>query len=384
MGHEAIASNLRRLRLQKGLSQEELAQLAELSTPAYRNIESKKSVPRVDTLESLADALKVNVQDLISPSRNLHHVRFRSLKRLNTRGQILTEVADRLAQFNELEDLLDKHKEYKLGSLRIRRTKDAHGFVEKAAAEVRGRVGLNDAGPVRDICGLLEANGIKILPVEVASDAFFGLSIAADDGGPAIVVNTWERISVERWIFTAAHEFAHLLLHLGSFDVDQTQEEKQEELEANLFGSYFLMPEQTFQKEWEETYGLSFVDRVLKVKRMFRVSYKTVLYRIAQMYGSVVWGYFQTEYRQRSGRTLLKQDEPDALKSDAWHSTYPEESRAGEPENLSPHDFKEDRLSRLVRMAFENQKITKDRAAEILGLEVNEMRARIASWRKVK
>lgn len=48
------------------------------------------------------------------------------------------------------------------------------------------------------------------------SDDFFGLSIGPADGGPAVVVNVWDGISVERWIFTAAHELGHLVLHLRS------------------------------------------------------------------------------------------------------------------------------------------------------------------------
>lgn len=383
MGHEAIASNLRRLRIQKGLSQEDLAELAKLSTPAYRNIESSKSMPRVSTLEAIAGALGTGIQDLVAPVSDLRRVRFRSLKRLNSRGQILTEVDRWLTHFNELEEVLGQHPEYTLRRFISKRTRNTEDRPIRAAADARRELELDEKEPVRDICGLLGANGIKLLPMEVASDAFFGLSVAEDGGGPAIVVNTWERISVERWIFSAAHELGHLVLHLRSFDIEMTSEEKPQEIEANLFGSYFLMPEKPFNKEWAETSGLSFVDRVLKVKRMFQVSYKTVLYRIAQQYGPQVWPFFQTEYKQRFGRSLLKQDEPNALRKDAWNATNPENKRAGEPENLSPHDFTEDRLSRLVRMAFEGGKISVDRAAEILGLTLSEMRDRVASWKVV-
>jgi len=59
-----------------------------------------------------------------------------------------------------------------------------------------------------DVCELLEDNGVKVYPLCIANDEFFGLSVAKDDGGPAVVVNVWERISVERWIFTAAHDWA--------------------------------------------------------------------------------------------------------------------------------------------------------------------------------
>ena len=42
------------------------------------------------------------------------------------------------------------------------------------------------------------------------------------------------------------------------------------------------MPEAAFASEWEITRRHSLVVRVIKVKRIFRVSYKTVLYRLVE------------------------------------------------------------------------------------------------------
>src|SRR5207245_1218913 len=120
--------------------------------------------------------------------------------------------------------------------------------------------------------------GVKVCAMRIASDAFFGLSVAKSDGGPAIAVNVWDRISVERWIFTAAHELGHLLLHFSAYDVARTAEDKSEENEANQFASHFLMPDDVFRSEWDEARGHGLVDRVFKVKRIFHVSYRTVLY----------------------------------------------------------------------------------------------------------
>jgi Zn-dependent peptidase ImmA (M78 family) len=94
-------------------------------------------------------------------------------------------------------------------------------------------------------------------------------------------VNTWDRISVERWIFTAAHELGHLLLHLDAYQVDKLEEDVGEEKEADIFAAHFLMPDHVFKKELAEASGLSWYDRVFKLKRLFRVSYRSVLYRIA-------------------------------------------------------------------------------------------------------
>lgn len=379
MDRQTIGANLYRVRAERGLTQEAVAEAAGITRGAYRNLETGGSTPHTATLNALARALEVGVQELVSPSMELRHVRFRSFRRLNTREQILHEVGSRLRDFNELENLLRDRVEYSLRSLA---QEMAEASPAEAAGLVRDRFGLAPSEPVRDICGLLEANGIKVLPLRIASDAFFGLSVAEAGGGPAVAVNVWERISVERWIFTAAHELGHLVLHPEDYSADSREEEARKEKEANLFASHLLMPQKVFEREWDETYGLSLVDRVLKVKRMFRVSYRTVLYRLSESgsFGPDIWQRFQAESKRWHGRTLLKDDEPAALAADAFRASFPEHSRAGEPEDLSPADFMEDRLLRLVRRAIEAEEITLSRGAEILGLSMQEMRELSASW----
>ena len=77
------------------------------------------------------------------------------------------------------------------------------------------------------------------------------------------------------------------------------------------------MPEAAFASEWEDTRGHSLVVRVLKVKRIFRVSYKTVLYRLVRSgwERSDIWRAFQRQHRSHFGKTLREADEPEALRT---------------------------------------------------------------------
>lgn len=381
MAESAIALNLKRLRRAKGLTQQDLAEDAGLSRAAYRNIESGKSEPRVSSLQDIARALQVPIQQLVEPGRALRDVRFRSNKRMRNREQILVDVGRWLDDFGDLEGILDERLPSVVDDIppQFKARKDRG---EAAAALARKAFDLDAEEPVRDICGLLESGGIKVGEQKVASHDFFGLSVAAAEGGPAVIVNTWDRIPVERWIFTAAHELGHLILHLSDYDISFTDEEKKHEEEANAFAAAFLMPEVSFRKEWDATYGLAFVDRILKVKRIFRVSYRTVLYRLAPEYRgpASIWVRFQIDYSRRHGRALLRDDEPEALAQDAFRASFPEGSSAGEPDKLSRVDFMQDRLSRLVREAVEQEKISLDRGAEILGLSLENMRDLTASW----
>lgn len=61
-----VARNIRQLRLARGLSQEELADLARLNRNYIGMIERGENAPTVDVLESLAEALEVEPIVLIT------------------------------------------------------------------------------------------------------------------------------------------------------------------------------------------------------------------------------------------------------------------------------------------------------------------------------
>lgn len=384
MDPSVLSGNLRRIRVAKGKTQTEVAEATGLSLLGYRKIEGGVSTPRVDSLLQIATALGVKLQRLLAPTRPLSAVRFRATKKMTTRGDILSDVARWLADYDELETLLGCHETFGLASVReaIATLPAGEARATEAARRARAAMGLTEDEPIRDICGLLERHGIKVFTPAVASDAFFGLSVAERDGGPAIVVNVWERLSVERWIFTAAHELGHLLMHLSAYDVSATDEDVSDEKEADTFASHFLMPEGVFAKELREARGLPLVRLVFKLKRIFHVSWKSVLYKIASRSpdGKRLWPQFHSEYRRMTGRSVGKADEPGGLGADSFRCVRPAPRAADEPEHLSRVDFVEDRLYRLVRSAVESEEISLGRAAEILRIDLTSMRELSNAW----
>ncbi|MCK9252943.1 MAG: XRE family transcriptional regulator [Eubacteriales bacterium] len=377
----AISSNLCRIRKDKRLSQTKLAEMAGLSRIAYRNIETGISRPKVSTLQNLAAALGVKTADLVLPVKVLQHVRFRSLKRMNSRTTILAAVGKWLENYTYLEELAGEKVPYPFDGFQNQLSQDLSGAAraKEAAQLARKTLGIDYDAKISDMADLVEDHGIKLYPIRLVSDGFFGLSVSAHDGGPAIVVNVWERISVERWIFSTAHELGHLLLHLDSYAVEQAEEDQSQEIEANIFASHFLMPEASFASAWRDTAGLDLVERVLKIKNLFHVSYKTVLYRLSDRVGDGIWVRFNHAYAGKVGRYLKKADEPMAL-SPSHFCHDPEILKANEPEAISQRHFVEDRLLRLVRIAVESNQISLGRGAEILGYDLIKMREMASSW----
>ena len=370
----SIAANVARLRLDRRLTQEQLAARAGISRMALGKIERGVVAPRAGTLRDLAAALEVPVGELVTQVRSLESVRFRARAQVHGREQILAAVSKWLEAYVWLEAELNDRPAFPFNG-----ASTGEGTPAEVARTVRPVVGLQAVEPVRNIGRLLEDNGVKLLLLETARDSFYGLSVGEGDGGPAVVVNTWDRISVERWIFTAAHELGHLLLHPSEYRRDATEMASEPEQQADAFASEFLMPEAAFAIEWEAIRGHSLLVRVLKVKRIFHVSYMTVLRRLIETgrETSVVWRAFQRQHRELFGRTLQRIEEPEALEKSEFAWGW---RRSGEPAGLSEHDFAEGRLSGLVRRAIEGDRISLARAAEILGVSRDEMRQRAREW----
>jgi Zn-dependent peptidase ImmA (M78 family) len=323
----------------------------------------------------LAKALEVKIFDLLRPLPVVLSLRFRSQKTLSSREQDkrqqhISDFAYWLRDFNFLEDELKEKKGFKLTGL-------VGSSLEpvEMAQKVRNALGIGNE-PIFDICDLVESAGVKIFLVDSDLDNFFGFSLSEKDGGPAIGVNKSQRINVERKIFTAAHELGHILLHPDSFDSGEENESADAEKEANIFASHLLMPKATFMKELEKNKGLGLVDQVLHIKRIFKVSYKTVLVRLREdgLVDDSIWQKFAFECK-KLGFSLKDHFEPESLPQDDFH-----------PEPVAPlssYDFVESRLNRLVRKAFEQEIITMSKAADILGIDLMSMRELSNSWGKV-
>lgn len=64
-----LGQNIRRIRRQKGISQIELADQFDADSPTISRIEAGNTNPTIITLKKIADALEVEVSDLVAFSR---------------------------------------------------------------------------------------------------------------------------------------------------------------------------------------------------------------------------------------------------------------------------------------------------------------------------
>ncbi len=372
-----IKSNLLRLRVSSGMPQSLVAEKVGISLLAYRNIESGESQPSANTLEKLAKVFNVNPGEFWEePEQTIKVVRFRALesKNIRKREEIIYTVADWLKEFNKLLEKLGQETKY---DYKLKNISGTTTNPIEMSEKVRKELDISDEEPIRDICSLIESRaGIKIYAKEFFSDSFFGLSLIDNKSDRVIVVNTWNKISVERRKFTVAHELGHILLHENSYQENITDENSQEEQEANRFASYFLMPKKMFIKEWLKYDNYSFVDKVIKIKQTFGVSYQVVLYRLYDILKATgndnnfnVWNTFRNEYKNKYGILLGKKDE-----------MLPMNENIKELQSLSSTFYYGRGIADLVKQAFFNNIIDKDECARILKLTIEEITNLIEVW----
>ncbi len=371
MGVGSIPANLVRYRKARAITQAKIAKDVGISRQAYAAIEAGRSEPKSGTLVSIARALDVSVQDILADPPAFSSLRFRSQRSMSKQNQakrdvLLHEFRRWLDDYSFLEDSLEEGSQWRF---------DDVDNAEPVSAALRARELLNvePDEPIDDIISLLESAGAKIFTRDFQLPQVFGFSAGLADKGPAIAVNTSADISIERQIFTVAHELGHLILHSGSYLGTEDNGDEGEETAANLFGSHFLLPKAAFERELDESSGLALVDFVLHVKRKFRLSYRAVLFRLVKEYGfdNSLYQRFAVAYGARYGRNLKDHAEPDALQDPiARH----------EVEGLTRHDFVESGLVGLVKRAYERELISISRAAEILQLPLETMRNLEADW----
>ncbi len=304
---------------------------------------------------------------------------------MKRRAQVLAAVAGRIADRDELDARLASSD---ISAFRLRSVpwiavdRVAGATVadpREAARETRRVFGLDDRSPIHDIAGLLEQRGIRVVALSIESDSFSGLAVAEPDAPPAVVVNTWNRRPVEAWIASTARELGHLVLHPSSFDVERADPDERELREAESFASEFLMPTAGFLAEWSAAAGLPLLERVLVVKRVFRVSWRMVVARAAgptELDRATLSRRVHEEHDRAHGRGLLSSAElsrPDREMPALL-------ARRPEPAALDAHDFRDEQRWLLVRRALEAETISLARGAQILGIALVEMRRVSASW----
>jgi Zn-dependent peptidase ImmA (M78 family)/DNA-binding XRE family transcriptional regulator len=146
--------------------------------------------------------------------------------------------------------------------------------IEKIALDCRRAWGLG-IGPISNVVGLLETNGIAVCRHEVAGEKIDAFSFW--NGSRPFVFLSSDKESAVRSRFDAVHELGHIILHrwISQEELEEPKVLKRVEAEANRFAGAFLLPSTSFPNEVYTPRLDTFVD----LKRRWKVAIQAMVYR---------------------------------------------------------------------------------------------------------
>lgn len=128
----------------------------------------------------------------------------------------------------------------------------------------------------------LELSGVYIVERNLKEEIDAYSSWILNDGYPVIVLNKGKNPATRR-NFDLAHELGHLLLH-RYIDFDQLDKEELNKIEkeANVFSSYFTLPEEELKTDFFSLKDPTNPRVYIDLKRKYRMSIQSIAYRANQ------------------------------------------------------------------------------------------------------
>ncbi len=351
-----IGHRLRIARAAAGLSLRDLsAQIDTLvSAQAIGKYERNEDMPRSGVLLALSDALDVSEEYLLSDDDLvLEGVEFRKKPNTSAREEAAIEAnsVHLLERYLAIEDLLhlksvdwEKPRSAPHPVLDIRDAEDA-------ARSVREDWGLGN-DPIPQLAELLEERGIKVLSLALENIDGLAAKVRRKDHMAARVVvvkcDAWS----ERKRFTLAHELGHMVI-----DPAPSLSEKEVEKAAHRFAGAFLIPADTLRAEMGSNRSSVSLGELVALKDRFGVSIQAITYRCKDL-GILNQSAFVKLFKLFNQR--------------GWRKPPYAEPRAISPEYEEPKRFE-----RLCYRALAETMIGEPRAAELLGITVQELGARL-------
>lgn len=186
-----------------------------------------------------------------------------SKKQIDRTISLIAYIFDWMSDFVELPD-------YKLGDYDLEQ-----GIAPREVARQIRRQCKLGVEPIRNICTILEANGVFVYFWDCPYEEFDGVSLITDNGFRLIVVN--KNHSNDRLRWTLAHELGHCLMHenIALF----VSENRDKEKEANEFAAELLLPESETKKAFV---GLT-IKRLYDFKTYWLTSMGAIVQRANQL-----------------------------------------------------------------------------------------------------
>lgn len=272
-----ISLNLKRARLNRGWSMDELAEQIGCSKQTISNYENGKRNPDSQTLLKIGSIMDLDFEYFFKRpdiSFTLNSINYREGAYLSSKEKRLVEEKSQeaISSYLELEVLTKEETAFTnpLEDLVVKNRHDA----EKAAKQLRKKWKLGD-GPISNISNFLEKKGVRVIRLDFGFNFNHeGLSGWAEDRAVPVIVLNMRSQDITRIRFTMLHELGHLLLEIPS-DVDIQNIERI----CDSFASAVLLPSEILIEEFGRNRKAISLEELRRIKALYGISITAIMVR---------------------------------------------------------------------------------------------------------
>ena len=285
--NDVIGHNVKKARESARLSQEELAELLGVSRATLSAIENGHIAIDSAKLLAAARVLGRPVSEFFREEEDALVLLYRGAAEA-TAPPAARSAFERLSKaYRELEEIVgvaDSQLPPPDYSASPGAESRPDSFAVQVAASERQRLGLSERDPIVNVFQLLEEQGVRIFRYPVEHDEVFGVSAFSPKYGPCILLNAAN--TIERQIFSLAHEYGHLLMHRRYYQSSEPSagldKEHPMEIMANHFAANFLVPATGLREVFLRDIGQKKIglEDVVFLKRYFKISAQMLLRRL--------------------------------------------------------------------------------------------------------
>lgn len=346
---ELLARNLKHYREVFGLTQDEAAKAAGVTRAAYLKAETGKSMPGDGVIGALCARYRIKMTDLFQSMdvpkcaflAKACHGKGQAARRLETIRRVYRMARDR----RMLRELSGRDVRKDEAQLNLVREEISKGL---AAGQSQGRSVRNCLWPSglytpESLPVAVDRAGIILCMMAFVGQDVDGFSFYDKDTGWVIAVNGSGESSFEARAMALAHELGHILQETADGNHGSKGRHDRAEEEATRFARELLIPKGAFISRWEELAAKDLCERVVEIKREFKVAASTVLHQAVE-FGLVGKDAYQEFGFQLKCRGYSSSPDPYPCKAIMSDSMY----------------------DALAVMACLNESITMSRCAELL------------------
>jgi len=277
-----IGANLQKVRVLYGYSRKELGEALNVSEQAVWQFENQMTTPSFETIVALKRLFSVKTAYFYQEKKAMvvvkeENIAYREADIVSRKKT--TAEAEYLNTIYPIISTIESYLDVPKGNIQqIRDTilscyysSEEITRVEVQQMAEQAREMLDISLDNSDLLYKIEKSGVHIVEKNIGgkADAY---STWSEDRQTAFIV-LGKRKSAVRRNFDLAHELGHLLMHVDRefLSLDKNEYNKLE-AEANMFASFFLLPEKEFLQDFSKLNYISNPDSYVELKMKYHVS----------------------------------------------------------------------------------------------------------------